>query len=238
MLSQRFNSTSTERWTERDERDSSYNIMSPVGRKRHFKGLSLPSKKISMVWDHPMSITNTISGNSHNRDESTQAWEVSEGFHASAPQDIEGVSYVYHKGPAGQTPFPTLIAMTGYFPSTQHSTIPQPQAQMPSHHNHSHIQHHPHQHQGFQPYPKPSPPRNAFHAHYQQHPSQVPSKQQLSQKSHHRKRPSTTNAKKEQGDDTFWSRAYPMPETQPQPLTREQVQMWHYHHDQIQPFIF
>jgi len=46
--------------------------MSPVGRNRHFKGLSLPSKKIGMVWDNPMPITNTISGNNRNREENAQ----------------------------------------------------------------------------------------------------------------------------------------------------------------------
>ncbi|KAG0328632.1 hypothetical protein BG000_000373 [Podila horticola] len=210
--------------------------MSPVGRNRHYKGLSLPSKKMGMVWDHhPMSITNTISGNDHNRDETdAQVWGL-EAFQASAPHDIEGISYVYHKGPAGQTPFPALIAMNGYFPSPQpaqmpqpQAQMPQPQAQMPPYHNH-HYQHH----QGFQPYPSMSPPPRSSHSHYQ-YPSQVLSQKQLPQRSQHRKRLSVTNAKKEQGD--FWSRAYPVPETQPQPLTNEQLQMWNYHHDQIQPF--
>ncbi|KAG0030650.1 hypothetical protein BGZ81_002386 [Podila clonocystis] len=237
MLSQRFIPASAERWADRDERDSSFNVMSPVGRNRHYKGLSLPSKKMGMVWDHhPMSITNTISGNNHHRDETgAQVWGL-EAFQTSAPQDIEGVSYVYHKGPAGQTPFPTLIAMNGYFPSTQPALIPQPQAQLPPHQSHHHHSHNNIHHQGFQPYPISSPPRSSF-LHNQQYPSQVQSQkqQQLPQRTQYRKRFTVTNAKKEQGD--FWSRAYPVPETQPQPLTREQLQMWHYHHDQIQPFI-
>ncbi|KAF9305294.1 hypothetical protein BGZ74_010728 [Mortierella antarctica] len=213
-----------------DERDPSFNIMSPVGRNRHYKGLTLPSKKMGMVWDHhPMSITNTISGNNHSRDETgAQAWGL-EMFQASAPQDIEGVSYVYHKGPAGQTPFPTLIATNSYFPSTQPAQMPHPQTQMPSYHNqHNHIHH-----QGFQPYPMASAPRSSF-LHNQKHPSHVPSQKQLSQRSQHRKRLSVTNAKKEQ--EAFWSRAYPVPDSLPQPLTEEQLQMWNYHRNQIQPF--
>jgi len=42
------------------------------------------------------------------------------GIHV--PQDSsssDGVAFVYNKGPAGQTPFPTLVAMPGYFPLGQ-----------------------------------------------------------------------------------------------------------------------
>ncbi|KAF8924685.1 hypothetical protein BGZ58_001543 [Dissophora ornata] len=42
-----------------------------------------------------------------------------EHFGARDPQNMDGVSFIYTKGPAGQTPFPTPIAMSGYFPQNQ-----------------------------------------------------------------------------------------------------------------------
>lgn len=43
------------------------------------------------------------------------------GIHIPTDATISegGVAFVYNKGPAGRTPFPTLVAMPGYFPLGQ-----------------------------------------------------------------------------------------------------------------------
>ncbi|KAF8985459.1 hypothetical protein BGZ46_004052 [Entomortierella lignicola] len=41
------------------------------------------------------------------------------GVHAS--HSMDGVAYAFTKGPAGQTPFPSLITMSSYFPQCHKS---------------------------------------------------------------------------------------------------------------------
>ncbi|KAF9299315.1 hypothetical protein BGZ88_010736 [Linnemannia elongata] len=113
----RFNQKPSDRWIDREERDPGFNIMSPTGRNRPFKGIHMPR---NVHWDGPqVTIGNTVSN----------GWSRGEGIFG-APQSIDGNSYVYNKGPAGQTPFPTLIAMPGYFP--QGTQPPTQQQQCPS----------------------------------------------------------------------------------------------------------
>ncbi|KAF9425549.1 hypothetical protein BGZ94_007436 [Podila epigama] len=204
--------------------------MSPVGRNRHYKGLHLPHRMTTMAWDfQPSCVTNIISANNHKRvDIGGEGWGMTGAlFEPSTPHDVDGTSYVYNKGPAGQTPFPTLIAMNGYFPSTiatttitatshqQPTMMPtQSQAQMPPFHPQ----------QGFQPYPATTASSPSSH--------RASSMNGLKM---HRKRPSLNNIKSEQND--FWHRAYPRPTTELQPLTKEQLKMWHYHRNQVQTFL-
>ncbi|KAF9097248.1 hypothetical protein BGX23_009367 [Mortierella sp. AD031] len=117
---------------------------------------------------------------------------------------MDGISYVYNKGPAGQTPFLSLIAMPGYFPQGIH---PQPQQQQNSHsyrshqsnagsHSKANAGHHQKSLQQQQtPYPSP--------------PAQI---------------------EDDKGID-FWKHAYPQPSTtdDSRALTREQLQMWNHH---------
>ncbi|KAG0053326.1 hypothetical protein BGZ83_001291 [Gryganskiella cystojenkinii] len=130
MLSGRFNQKPSDRWIGGapgpEDRDSAFNIMSPTGRNRPFKGIILPSKRMgTMTWEnnaHPTSISNMISGNNHSRDQNRHAWGAvsDEHFGIHVPAESDGIAFVYNKGPAGQTPFPTLIAMPGYFPQGKH----------------------------------------------------------------------------------------------------------------------
>ncbi|KAG9070192.1 hypothetical protein KI688_009524 [Linnemannia hyalina] len=148
---QRFNQKSSDRWLDREERDPGFNIMSPTGRNRPFKGIHMPR---NVHWDGPQAmIGNTVSN----------GWSRGEGIFG-APQSTDGISYVYHKGPAGQTPFPTLIAMPGYFPQgtqppTQQQQCPtQPTAQSnggPQPSNAGAQQQRQRQHQHTTPYPSP-----------------------------------------------------------------------------------
>ncbi|KAG0314566.1 hypothetical protein BGZ97_009169 [Linnemannia gamsii] len=98
--------------------------MSPTGRNRPFKGIHMPRNG---HWDDPRAaIGNTM----------PNGWSRGEGiFGVHAPQSVDGISYVYNKGPAGQTPFPTLIAMPGYFPQGT-----QPPAQQHHHPSHPTVQ--------------------------------------------------------------------------------------------------
>ncbi|GJJ73448.1 hypothetical protein EMPS_05806 [Entomortierella parvispora] len=139
MLTGRFHQKPSDRWIGGvppgpEDSDSAFNIMSPTGRNRPFKGIVLPNKRIgSIPWEstHPVSISNTISSNNSGRDHrnnnsnNNSGWgmfndEDHYGIHV--PEDSsssDGVAFVYNKGPAGQTPFPTLVAMPGYFPLGQ-----------------------------------------------------------------------------------------------------------------------
>jgi hypothetical protein len=99
----------------------------------------------SIPWEgggiHPISISNIISSNSSHRDRdqyrnSSSSWGMMYnnddhyGIHIPTDATVSdgGVAFVYNKGPAGQTPFPTLVAMPGYFPLGQvlASTPPSP----------------------------------------------------------------------------------------------------------------
>ncbi|KAF9924359.1 hypothetical protein FBU30_005662 [Linnemannia zychae] len=92
--------------------------MSPAGRNRPFKGIHMPRNG---YWDGPqLTIGKKTIPN---------GWSRNEGiFGAHAPPSKDGITYVYHRGPAGQTPFPTLVATPDYFlqhptPSPSHSSI-------------------------------------------------------------------------------------------------------------------
>ncbi|KAG0289167.1 hypothetical protein BGZ96_007206 [Linnemannia gamsii] len=140
---QQFDQKPSDRWSsDREERDPGFNIMSPTGRNRPFKGIHMPRNG---PWDGPQAAIGNTTSN---------GWSSGEGiFGVHAPQSVDGVSYVYNKvhkegmlalicrgvalkpiqahGPAGQTPFPTLIAMHGYFP--QGTQPPAQHQQHPSH---------------------------------------------------------------------------------------------------------
>ncbi|KAF9896032.1 hypothetical protein BX616_008278, partial [Lobosporangium transversale] len=59
---------------------------------------------------HPECFNNSISEISNLRKEDKEhVWS----------QNMDGISFVFTKGPAGQTPFPTLVAMSSYFPQDQ-----------------------------------------------------------------------------------------------------------------------
>ncbi|KAF9349924.1 hypothetical protein BGX26_011848 [Mortierella sp. AD094] len=123
MLGQRYNQRPSDRWFDLEERESAFNIMSPTGRNRPFKGIHLPSKKMSLNSEGPQSsFSNSISGNSSGRVEREHAWgndDALAGVHA--PHSMNGVAYAFAKGPAGQTPFPALITMPSYFPQCHQS---------------------------------------------------------------------------------------------------------------------
>ncbi|KAF9904842.1 hypothetical protein EC991_002270 [Linnemannia zychae] len=170
---QRFIQKPSDRWFDQEEREPDFNVMSPTGRNRPFKGIHMPRNG---HWESPQAaIGSTISS----------GWSRSE----------DGISYVYHKGPAGQTPFPTLIAMPGYFPqSTQSPTTQQQQQQ--------------HQQQSayIHAYGPPSPQSNAG-------PQRSHSSQQISQQ---QQMPYPSPPAQMNEDDKgldFWKRVYPHPTT-------------------------
>ncbi|KAF9116674.1 hypothetical protein BGX27_000056 [Mortierella sp. AM989] len=123
MLGQRYTQKPSDRWLDREERESAFDIMSPTGRNRPFKGIHLPSKKMSINPDGPQSsFSNTTAGNNSARVEREQAWGMDATLaEVHAPHNMNGIAYAFAKGPGGQTPFPTLVVMSDYFPQSQHS---------------------------------------------------------------------------------------------------------------------
>ncbi|KAK3813960.1 MAG: hypothetical protein J3Q66DRAFT_411338 [Benniella sp.] len=90
MLGQHYREKPSNHWINQEERDPGFNGLSPMGRHRPFKGTRLPRPAIP-------------------RHGST----VGQGyFGVNVSNNADGVPYVYTKGPAGQTPFPTLVAMS------------------------------------------------------------------------------------------------------------------------------
>ncbi|KAG0371834.1 hypothetical protein BGX24_001105 [Mortierella sp. AD032] len=125
----------------------------------------------------------------------SNGWSRSEGmFGVHAPQSVDGIPYVYHRGPAGQTPFPTLIAMSGYFPQGTQSTSQQ---------------HQQHQH----PYgPAPPPLQSNAGPHRSISNHQIPQHHQLQLQQMPYPSPPAQMNEDEKGLD-FWRRASPLPST-------------------------
>ncbi|CAO3567442.1 unnamed protein product [Mortierella alpina] len=119
MLGQRHIQQPSERWFDSEARDAKFNIMSPTGRIRPFRGIALPNNKIGGIpWERPNNPT--MVNNVYSRDEREPLLGMGQALYGvHAPTDMDGISFVYTKGPAGQTPFPTLVAMSGYFPHQQ-----------------------------------------------------------------------------------------------------------------------
>ncbi|KAF9958673.1 hypothetical protein BGZ72_011118 [Mortierella alpina] len=119
MLGQRHIQQPSECWFDPEARDAKFNIMSPTGRIRPFKGIALPKNKIATIPWERSSNRDTVS-NLHSRDAEEQVLGMGQALYGiHAPTDMDGISFVYTKGPAGQTPFPTLVAMSGYFSHQQ-----------------------------------------------------------------------------------------------------------------------
>ncbi|KAI1310274.1 hypothetical protein EDD11_003774 [Mortierella claussenii] len=124
MFGQRCHQKPSDCWIDREERDPGFNIMSPRARNYPFKGIRLPIKMSSV---HPEITSNIMVRNASHLDERDHVWGIGEAlFGIYAPLSTVGVSYLYTKGPAGQTPFPTLIALSGYFSTQSQAQSPPP----------------------------------------------------------------------------------------------------------------
>ncbi|KAF9438860.1 hypothetical protein BGZ76_003885 [Entomortierella beljakovae] len=127
MLGQRYNQRPSDRWFDRENRDSSFNVMSPTGRNRSFKDIHTPRRSSVNSDGLQSSLGNSIEGNNYCRVERGSA---NSRIDLQVPRNMEGVAYAFTKGPAGQTPFPVLVAMPSYFPQgTYESSSPSQSSQ-------------------------------------------------------------------------------------------------------------
>ncbi|KAF9575649.1 hypothetical protein EC968_002212 [Mortierella alpina] len=97
MLGQRHHQQPSERWIDPEARDARFNVMSPTGRIRPFKGIALPNNKIGGIpWER--SNNHGVSDNIHSRGGREPVLGMGQALYGvHAPTDMDGISFVYTK---------------------------------------------------------------------------------------------------------------------------------------------